>query len=333
MRRARTWGIPLLTIALGACLIVIGASAEGDYAPSVWLDLGAALALFGPLYWVQSMLERGLREVSRQERSTRSSVEQLSYELEAIRQQTTASLEDLRNLTLENVRRRHRTDEDAFRRFEEAPTFQRVVELLGRAQELGAVSERGVRVRLPATSLRLRFPLSPARRDDGRPAALEVGIEEEDGTLPNDANGSRIALRGQRPVPWPADTGADRWVASVAPQLQRLNRYPGDDEFDPAGALEQLTRLLRVAIEARTRPSSAAVPRLSPVIEMPSDDWVITEDGLQSPLSDESFTVKELFHEATEEAALARRPGDRAARLAEAWRVARGLFLPPGARP
>ncbi len=325
----RSWGIPLVTIALGACIIVIGSSAEGDYAPSVWLDLGAALALFGPLYWVQSMLERGLREVRQHEQDTRSSVEQLSHEIEAIRQQTTASLEDLRRVTLENVQQRRRTDEDAFRRFEEAPTFQRVVELLDRARELGAVSERGVRVRLPATTFRLRFPLPPEQRD-GDSSVLDVGIEEEDGALPHDATAPRIAMRGQRPVPWPADTSADLWAASVAPQLQRLNRYPGDDQFDPAGALEQLTRLLRVAVEARTRPPSAAIPRLSPIIEMPNDEWVITEDGLQSPLSEASFTVKELFHDATEEAAVAALSGDHAAKLREAWRVARGLFLPPG---
>src|SRR4029453_1220138 len=165
MRRARTWGISLATVALGALMMVIGSTVRGLYAQQVWLELGGALALFGPLYWGQSMLERGLREVTRQERDTRSSVEHLSHEIEAIREQTTASLEDLRALTLENVRRRRRTGEDAFRSFEEAPTFERVVELLGRARDLGAVSERGVRVRLPATTLRLRFPRPPGRRD------------------------------------------------------------------------------------------------------------------------------------------------------------------------
>src|SRR4030095_6431266 len=119
----------------------------------------------------------------------------------------TASLEDLRALTLENVRRRRRTDEDAFRSFEEAPTFERVVELLGRARDLGAVSERGVRVRLPATTLRLRFPLLPEQRD-GSCAVLDVGIEEEDGTLPHEAAAPPLAMRGRRPRAWPAGHSA-----------------------------------------------------------------------------------------------------------------------------
>lgn len=326
MRRRRSLAIPAVTVALGACTIFAGSLVRGDYAPQVWLDIGAALVLFGPLYWAQSMLER---EVRQQEQHTRSSVEQLSHELEAIRQQTTASLDDLRQVTLENVQERRRTDEDAFRRFEEAPTFESVAELLDRARELGAVSGRGVRVRLPATTFRLRFPIT-TRRDNGSVPVLDVGIEEEDGTVPHDATAARIAMRGQQPVPWSAQTSADAWAASVAPELQKLNRYPGDDEFDPAGALQQLTALLRVAVESRTRPPSAAMPRLRPVIEMPNDEWVVTEDGIQSPTSGTGFTVKELFNEGTEEAALAQLAEDRAAKLREAWRLARSLFLSPG---
>jgi hypothetical protein len=326
VRRRRSLAIPAVTVALGACTIFVGSLVRGDYAPQVWQNIGAALVLFGPLYWAQSMLER---EVRRQEQHTRSSVEQLSHELEAIRQQTTASLDDLRQATLENVQARRRTDEDAFRSFEEAPTFQRVVDLLGRARELGAVSVRGVRVRLPATTFRLRFPLT-TRRDNGSVPVLDVGIEEEDGTLPHDATAPSFAVRGRQPVPWSAGTGADEWAASVAPELQKLNRYPGDERFDPAGALRQLTALLRVGVEARTRPQTAATPPLRPIIEMPNDEWVITEDGLQSPTSEAGFTVKELFNDGAEAAALAQLADDRAEKLREAWRVARSLFLPPG---
>jgi hypothetical protein len=329
MMRRRSLAIPAVTVALGVCTIFVGSLVRGDYAQQVWQNIGAALVLFGPLYWVQSMLERGLREVRQQEQHTRSSVEQLSHEIEAIRQQTTASLDDLRQVTLENVQERRRTDEDAFRRFEKAPTFQSIVELLDRARELGAVSERGVRVGLPATSFRLRFPVS-TRRDDGSVPVLDVGIEEEDGTLPHDATAAPIAVRGQQPVPWSADTSADAWAASVAPELQKLNRYPGDEQFDPAGALQRLTALLRVAVEARTRPTSAAIPPLRPIIEMPNDDWVITEDGLQSPTSERCFTIKDLFGDGAEEAALAQLADDPAAKLGEAWRVARSLFLIPG---
>jgi hypothetical protein len=330
-RKRRRWVLPSVLVVLGVLMMVVGSLRQPHYASSVWLELGAALALFGPLYWAQWMLERGITEVRQQGRETRSSVEQLSHEIEAIRQETAASLDDLRKVTLEHVQQRRRTDEDAFRRFREDPTFANIIELINRAQELGGISKRGVRVRLPGTSFRLRFPM-PAGLDNGSPPVLEVGLEEEDGTRPHDATGPRIAIRGQRPIRWSAGQTASEWAASMAAELQALNRYPGDEQFDPSGALEQLTSLLRLAIEARTRPPSAttSMPRLRPIIEVPNDEWVITEDGLQGLRSEDTFTVKELFSTTSQDAAVAQLQGDRAAKLREAWRLGQRLFLSPG---
>jgi hypothetical protein len=331
MRIPRRWVLPSVMVSLGVLMIVVGSLVRAAYASAIWLELGAALALFGPLYWTQSMLEKGITEVRRQAGQTRSSVEQLSHDVETIRQQTTAGLDDLRRVTLEYMRQRRSTDEDAFRRFEEESTFDNITRLLQRARELGAVSDRGVRVRLPGTTFRLRFPLS-VRVDNGNQPVLEVGLEEEDGTLPHDATAPRRPMRGHRPIQWSAAQDAGAWAASVAPELQRLNRYPGDDHFDPAGALQQLTALLRLAVEARTRPESAATVagRLAPVIEQPNDEWIITEEGLQSLTSDAGFTIKELFSKTASEAAPAQLPDDRAAKLREAWGLAQRLFLTPG---
>jgi heme exporter protein D len=206
MRPRQGWVIPSATVALGASLIVMGSLARGDYAPSVWLDLGAALALFGPLYWVQTILERRIREVRQQEQHTRSSVEQLSHEIEAIRQQTDARLDDLRSVTLEHVQQRRRTDDDAFNRFKEEPTFENITALLDRARGLGAVSDRGVRVRLPGTTFRLRFPLS-AWLGNGTPV-LEVGLEEEDVEAGGEAHFYSHADMDQFDIP----IGADSYV-------------------------------------------------------------------------------------------------------------------------
>jgi len=331
MKRKRRWLIPLAAVALGGIMMLAGALVDGAYASGVWLQLGAAVAAFGPLYWLQWLTEKGVTEVRRQAQETRSTVEHLSHEIEAIREQTVASLDDLRGVALESVRERRRTDEDAFRRFKEEPTFENIAGLIQRARELGAISERGVRVRLPDTTLRLRFPL-PGRPDNGNSPVLEVGLEEEDATLPHDATAPRVTVRGQRPVQWAATQTAAEWAASVAPELQRLNRYPGDELFDPAGALEQLISLLRLAIEARTRPPSATtpMPRLKPIIEMANDEWVVTDDGLQSLTSETAFTVKELFDTAGAEDAVAQLPTERADKLREAWRLAQGLFLSPG---
>jgi len=114
----------LVTVAIGALLMLVGSLVHGDYARGVWSDLGTAVVLFGPLYGLQWMLERGMSEVRRHAQETRSSVEHLSHEIEAIRQQTAASLDDLRNVTLHSVQQLRASDEDAFRRFKEGPTFE-----------------------------------------------------------------------------------------------------------------------------------------------------------------------------------------------------------------
>jgi hypothetical protein len=330
--RRRRWILPAALVVVGVLMMIIGSFGHGDYASQVWLQLGSAFALFGPLFWTQKRLERGITEVRQQGRETRSSVEQLSHEVEAIREETAATLDDLREVTLGHVRQRRRTDEDAFRRFQEEPTFENVTRLLDRARQLGGISQRGVRVRLPGTTFRLRFPV-PVEPADGGPSVLEVGLEEEDGTRPQDAAGPRVPVRGQLPVPWSGGQSASGWAASMAAELQALNRYPGDEQFDPTGALEQLTGLLRLAVEARTRPPSgtaASLPRLRPIIEVPNDEWAITEGGLQSLHSEDAFTVKELFSTTTEEAAGARLQGDGAVKLREAWRLGQRLFLSPG---
>jgi hypothetical protein len=328
--RRRRWVLPAALVVVGVAMMVVGSFGDG-YASQVWLQLGSAFALFGPLFWAQKRLERGITEVRRQGHETRSSVEQLSHEVEAIREETAATLDDLREVTLGHLRERRRTDEDAFRRFQEDPTFENVTRLLERARQLGGISRRGVRVRLPGTDFRLRFPV-PAEPGNGGPPVLEVGLEEEDGTRPQDAAAPRVPARGQLPVPWSAGQSASEWAASMAAALQALNRYPGDEQFDPSGALEQLTGLLRLAVETRTRPTpeTGAMPRLRPIIELPNDEWAITEDGLQSLRSGDAFTVEQLFSATTEEAAGARLEGDGAVKLREAWRLGQRLFLSPG---
>ena len=329
--RRRRWVLPAVLVVAGVLMMVVGSFGQGGYASQVWLQLGSAFALFGPLFWAQKRLERGIIEVRQEGRKTQSSVQQLSREVESIREETAATLDDLREVTLAHVRQRRETDEDAFRRFQQDPTFENVTRLLDRAWQLGGISQRGVRVQLPGTEFRLRFPVQ-AEPPNGGPPVLEVGLEEEDGTRPQDAARHRLAVRGQLPVPWPAGLSASAWAASMAAELQALNRYPGDERFDPSGALEQLTSLLRLAIEARTRPPSAngSMPRLWPIIEVPNDEWAITEGGLQSLRSGDAFAVEELFSTTTEEAAGARLQGDGAVKLREAWRLGQRLFLSPG---
>ena len=58
-RNRRRWVLPAALVVVGVLVMVIGASRQGDETSAVWLQLGSALALSGPLFGAQRMLERG----------------------------------------------------------------------------------------------------------------------------------------------------------------------------------------------------------------------------------------------------------------------------------
>ena len=67
-RMRRRWLIPLLTVLAGVLMIFAGSLARGDYAPQVWVQLGSTVVLFGPLYWLQTIFERGVHQVRQEAR-------------------------------------------------------------------------------------------------------------------------------------------------------------------------------------------------------------------------------------------------------------------------
>jgi drug/metabolite transporter (DMT)-like permease len=50
-RNRRRWVLPAALVGVGVRMVVIGSFRQGDYGSAVWLQLGSALALVGPLYW------------------------------------------------------------------------------------------------------------------------------------------------------------------------------------------------------------------------------------------------------------------------------------------
>jgi drug/metabolite transporter (DMT)-like permease len=57
-RNRRRWVLPAALVVVGVLMMVIASFRPGDSASATWLQLGSALALFGPLYGAQRMLER-----------------------------------------------------------------------------------------------------------------------------------------------------------------------------------------------------------------------------------------------------------------------------------
>ena len=50
-RNRRRWVLPAALVVVGVLMMVLGSFRQGDYASAVWLQLGSALALFGPAVW------------------------------------------------------------------------------------------------------------------------------------------------------------------------------------------------------------------------------------------------------------------------------------------
>jgi drug/metabolite transporter (DMT)-like permease len=57
-RNRRRWVLPAALVVVGVLMMVIGSSRQGDDTSVVWLQLGSALTLVGPLNGAQRMLER-----------------------------------------------------------------------------------------------------------------------------------------------------------------------------------------------------------------------------------------------------------------------------------
>jgi drug/metabolite transporter (DMT)-like permease len=61
-RNRRRWVLPAELVLVGVLMMVIGSFRQGDYASAVWLELGSALALVGPLYGVPADAGAGSTE-------------------------------------------------------------------------------------------------------------------------------------------------------------------------------------------------------------------------------------------------------------------------------
>jgi hypothetical protein len=259
--RPGRWDRHLLLVVLatvvGVAMVVAGWLIQGrDYVPGLLLQVGTSLALLVPLLALGSIIEQRL---ARDLADVKSQV-----------RETTVQLASLGQLTREGLRDRQRSRDLLLQQAERGPTPQRLAPLLREAAELGAVVATGPRVRLGRRATWLRFH---ATGDD-----IDVTVEG----------------RGGRP------TARVAWTPAESPQTlaRRIDEKIGDAGAQSVlpeltVALERLVTTLRVAIAARTGESRYD---LGAVVELPNDQWAITEDGLRSPDHDVHLGVDDLRH-------------------------------------
>jgi hypothetical protein len=226
---------------VGVTLVAVGWVIQGRaYVPGLMMQLGTSMMLLVPLALLGFVLENRMRQAEQQIRAT------------------AAQLDALTAVTRQQLSEHQRKREELLDAAERDPTQSMLRLLLGEAAEIGAIVSVGPRVPLPGSALRLRF------RPDGTDVVAQV--EEPDGTV--------LGF-----VPWHTKESADAFAKRLAGDLRALGRYPGDGAFDPSAMLQQLLKVLRLGIDAR---SGERGHDLGPLIEVPNEHWAISSEGLFS---------------------------------------------------
>jgi hypothetical protein len=116
----------LLAVVIGGAFIYSAFLVQRPAAIEVLTGSGVAILLFLPLYWIQDRSYRVVQRVAHQQRSTTSTVEELSHAVEDVQEQvreTNLRIDELGPATRELIAKRRDQDAGAISRFLEAPTW------------------------------------------------------------------------------------------------------------------------------------------------------------------------------------------------------------------
>ena len=254
MGRKQLGALAALTIAGLAALAWAYLEDSEGFRSAVLIELGAAIFLFGGLYFLETQF-LGKRVTAVEERT-----EQLTTTLKDVRtevRETKAALDVIGDQTREVIANRRGGDEAALARLSENVSRDSTLDLLRRALRLNAISEEGIRVRVSST-IRLVFRLV---EDD-----LYLVLQRYDG--------EQLERWEWTPEQSPADV-----MAHVAEGLVRAHEFH-QDAFDATAAFTALRDAIAASLRSRwgERPPADG---LGALIEIPNDQWAITEDGLE----------------------------------------------------
>jgi hypothetical protein len=258
MRRS----VVVATLSLAGLGLLVGGAFVQGYGSSVMIEIGAAFLLLAPLYSLQR------RFLERQER-TEVSVAHLTDEVRQVEgevRETASRLESLTGEARRLLEEQDRAVHEAIQRLEDDVSMVSVRDMLQAAEDLRAIAGTGVRVRIPASRLRVRFKPTLMASDESNDYEPLVSVRLEG------VNGDGLA-----DIAWFPGDSAAQFFARFGEELKRHGEFPGNEAFDPATILRDLKKLVEVAIESR----SGGRPALAPVIEVPNDEWAITEFGLE----------------------------------------------------
>jgi hypothetical protein len=261
----------VVVVGIGAGLIAAGWLLNGhEYLSALLREAGIIVFLVLPLLWIEHLFEQ---RIQASERQTRHEVGAVAEDVVAMSTRLTESrqsLSDLQEQTSNRLQAAADAETALAKEARDQPSFDTINKLFRRADELHAISEDGLRVVIPHQWERLRFKrldvVTNVASGDRSQSVLVLTVDNVAG---NSIRVRAVWESGQSP--------ADALLA-VADAWKRSGGYPGDSAFDAEWIFGKLIDSLDLAIRSRR---TGGEGQLSPVIELLSTNWVMTDVGLE----------------------------------------------------
>ena len=274
----RVWFVGIGALLLGAGVVALGGVLSGlsDYDQSIFVNVGTAIALIGPLYVAERLLANRIAAVERRADAARTSAEAAEKSADAARTRVD-QLSGRVQARLDELRAKDRAVRDR------AATGQSQPDLVGlydRAARNHSIDRLGLRVAGPDPLdwwLRVR---AVHRAPEGEPVDL-IELSCENG---------RLETVGETVV-WSEGEPAEDVFVRLATSLQDVGVWQGDQVFDAEAILRVITDALGKVIDIRTGPSGD--PAVRQIASLVNDEWAVTREGLDPLLSRDVWAESE----------------------------------------
>jgi hypothetical protein len=273
------WAVGGGLLLLGAIVVWLGACIHGlsDYERSIFVNVGTAIGLIGPLFLGERLLSRRIAEVGERADAARTSAEGAEQAIEATR----SELDELRQQFRAGLEREREADRSK-REWAATGSFDDLVALYRQAADHRSIDRLGLRVLAGQLDFALRVRAVERAPAGERMWLIELNFE-------NDA----LVSLGNMVVWSPGEDAADVFLR-LAEEIRRAGQWPGDNAFDPEAFLASITDGLGKVIEIRTGPRGDREVRQ--IIEVVNDDWAVTREGLDSLPSPSMWAEHDELH-------------------------------------
>lgn len=171
-------------------------------------------------------------------------------------------LKDLTRAFKKELEKIESSDQQAFNNFEKNPTHENLIKILKRALTLNGISEEGVRIHIRYTNIYLRFLCNYENN------VISLFIEN-------------ASCKSLAKIEWRHEESTIDILKQLVVVLQKIGEYPSSKSFDPENLFQEIINTLKRVIDFKS--GLYTYPKdIGPVIQIPSENWVITTFGLEA---------------------------------------------------